>query len=128
MAKMLVIHVDGHVSEKDFSSLESLQEEVGGFIEWVNLDGDCGVYVNEEGKLLGLPVNPLATKFIKLSRLNAPTESMVSRRFDDFIIGPMVVCGNPDGDGNDTSVPEKLREKYINLMKEIGCNLAEVAV
>lgn len=39
------------------NSLESLQREVGGYIEAVTLFSDCALIVNEEGRLIGLPYN-----------------------------------------------------------------------
>lgn len=39
------------------NSLESLQREVGGYIEAVTLTSDCALIVNEEGRLIGLPYN-----------------------------------------------------------------------
>lgn len=44
----------------DFS-LEELQKIVGGYIEIVNVNEEYIMVVNEEGKLLGLPINPSAT-------------------------------------------------------------------
>jgi len=55
--------VEGFVTEK--LSLESLQRYVGGFIQLLPRPEDFGikttgdVYVNEDGKLLNLPPNPL---------------------------------------------------------------------
>ena len=43
-------------------SLEEMQRAVGGYVEHVTLDGRTGLWVNEEGKLTGLPVNSLATR------------------------------------------------------------------
>lgn len=41
--------------------LEEIQELVGGNIELVLCREGLEMYINEEGKLLGLPVNPKAT-------------------------------------------------------------------
>lgn len=55
--------IEGFVSEK--LSLEALQRYVGGFIQILPRPEDFGikttgdVYVNEDGKVLNLPVNPL---------------------------------------------------------------------
>ena len=45
---------------KDFKYKE-LNEIVGGYIELVNLPSDRFMVVNEEGKLMGLPINEKAT-------------------------------------------------------------------
>ena len=39
------------------NTLEALQELVGGYIETVNLPGGIVMIVNEEGKILRLPIN-----------------------------------------------------------------------
>lgn len=59
-------------------SLKTLQGHVGGFIEWVRLPFPVTAYVNEEGKLLNLPFNPLATSLYA--------------NVNDSICGTMVVC------------------------------------
>jgi hypothetical protein len=38
-------------------SLESLQKEVGGYIDVVRLDAEVDAFVNDEGLLVGLPYN-----------------------------------------------------------------------
>lgn len=44
-----VIEIDG--------SLESMQKIVGGYIETFPLDGPILIVLNEEGKLMNLPLN-----------------------------------------------------------------------
>lgn len=39
------------------NTLDALQELVGGYIETVNLPGSIVMIVNEEGKILRLPIN-----------------------------------------------------------------------
>lgn len=39
------------------NTLEALQDLVGGYIETVNLPGSIVMIVNEEGKILRLPIN-----------------------------------------------------------------------
>lgn len=43
-------------------TLKYLQGIVGGLIQIINLDDDEVMIVNEEGGLLGLPINPTATR------------------------------------------------------------------
>ena len=59
-------------------SLRTLQELVGGYIEVVTVKLICDGIVNEEGKLRGLPPNPLATE-------------LYENRWDS-IVGTMVIC------------------------------------
>lgn len=67
MYKYTILKVNGSVEQFDSKklSLESLQRHVGGFIELLARPADFGikatgtVYINEDGKLLGLPANTL---------------------------------------------------------------------
>lgn len=75
-------------------TLENLQGAVGGFIESVSNGPGWTMYVNEDGVALGLDVNTNATKVaVGLGWLGGR------------ILGPAVLLGGPDEDGNDTSIP-----------------------
>lgn len=78
------------------SGLDSLQEAVGGFIEFLPINEKHHAYINEEGKLEQLPVNLLATKFAHTYIGIAP---------DDVIVGPMIILGNdPEDEGEEGDV------------------------
>jgi len=70
-------------------SYDKMVECVGGFIEAVYLNGAVG-YVNEEGKIFGLPNNVHATK------LAHNHEAIYN---DDYIAGNMLIVGNCDDEG-----------------------------
>jgi hypothetical protein len=56
------VNVDGTTVKLPHKpSLEGMQEAVGGYVEHVALDGKTHLWLNEEGKLVGLEVNPKAT-------------------------------------------------------------------
>ncbi len=83
--------------ETDLSTLQNL---VGGYIERVSIPGlpTAHAYVNEDGLLKHLPVNPAA-----------------SRLAGQSIVGPMIVLGNgPQGTEGD--VPEEI----YALLKAVG--------
>lgn len=61
--------------------LEELQEIVKGYIEIIDLDHGKIMVINDEGKLLELPVNKEATKMYR-SFYNTY----------DFIVGDVLVC------------------------------------
>ena len=74
------------------NSLGSFQAVVGGYIEGVF--GNVGtMYVNEEGLLRNLPLNPLATVFAQRI-LGAGV----------VLHGTALIVGPGDGEGNDTHV------------------------
>lgn len=61
----ILIKTDGNVVEDyDVSSLEKLQEAVGGYIEIVTIDRDMCLIINEEGLLMGLSLNDWASQML----------------------------------------------------------------
>lgn len=86
MAKL--IKADGSVIEvepkngTDFS-LDELQAFVGGWIEVARLGADRIMVMNEEGKLIGLPINEAAT---------AEYFRVTHRR--DVVVGDALICKN----------------------------------
>lgn len=83
MAKVLMANGDVVPALKrgDKFLLEELQEYVGGFIELVPLDGHIMMVVNEEGKLLRMPDNAMATDINRLFR-----------KSPDVLVGDVVLC------------------------------------
>lgn len=72
-----LLKVDGTIEQMKWNpSLEEIQAAVGGYIEFVPTGNVGYMYCNEEGKLLGLPVNKAATSMIA---------------FDDIVVGDVVV-------------------------------------
>lgn len=63
-----------------FFKLQELNEFVGGYIELVYLSDNRLMVVNEEGKLMGLPVNIKATREVVMSGIN------------DIIVGDVLIC------------------------------------
>lgn len=66
-------------------TLEELKSVVGGYFEIVPLDENYLMVVNEEGKLLNLPINLIATRVYR-----------ASRNTDDFIVGNVLICSNKE--------------------------------
>ncbi len=63
-----------------FFKLYELNEFVGGYIELVYLSDNRLMVVNEEGKIMGLPVNIKATREVVMSGIN------------DVIVGDVLIC------------------------------------
>lgn len=60
-----LLKVDGTIEQMRWSpSLREIQEAVGGYIEFVPTGKTDYMYANEEGKLIGLPVNKAATTML----------------------------------------------------------------
>lgn len=88
----IIVKANGHIenvepkNKRDFS-LEELQKIVGGYIEIVPLDNDQIIVLNEEGKLMGLKVNEIATTlYHEVNRF--------ARSRMDFIVGDVLVCNS----------------------------------
>ena len=60
--------------------LEQMQKVVGGYIEIVRLKNGWLVVCNEEGKLIGLEENPVATLVCNVNG------------FNNFIVGDVIIC------------------------------------
>ena len=94
----IVIHPDGVIEEKAMEQgCKALQDAVGGWIEATySSSGDTTLWINEEGKLNGMPVNWVATAlWWNLNKI-----------FDrhDVLVGPVVVTGGVDEEGYTLSV------------------------
>jgi hypothetical protein len=60
----IVISPDGNVENLTDTKLKTLQEAVGGYIEIIDIGNGEVLIVNEEGNMLGLPPNHVATKML----------------------------------------------------------------
>ena len=90
----------------DASVGDALRQRVGGWIEAVASDDNTvTLWINEEGKLLGLPVNVVATK-LWWGLCPAATNR-------DVLCGPVVVSGGPDANGDTKSVPAALERQLL---------------
>lgn len=106
MKKAIVIRTDGSkeiVEFDDTTAYDVIKDGVGGWIEHVGLpDEGLSMYVNEEGKLEGLPINLLATDLF----------ADQYPYLDDVIVGNAVFVGEPDDEGND----EGLTDLQVQLL------------
>lgn len=96
-------------------SLESLQALVGGHIEHVQLvrteRGGVGMYAHDEGMIIGLPVNRLATAlYWRTRRGGVPDELPYA------IHGPVVVLAGPDFEGDD----EPIGVAELDMLEALG--------
>lgn len=93
--KGIVIPVEGPVREANVDGYEAMKEVVGGWVEGVTLR-QARMYVNEEGLLRGLPVNPRA------SALYLFTHGIISTP----IVGDVLILGPIVDDGEDSDIPQ----------------------
>jgi hypothetical protein len=101
MPKGAVLYPDGTYEEKDFNGLKDMQGAVNGLIEIVHMydyygDEVLTGYVNEEGIMLELPLNTVASALSFMFGNNP------------MMLGNMIVLGKDDGEGNDTDIPQDI--------------------
>jgi hypothetical protein len=103
--KSVIINGDT-VEEADIAGYEQLQEAVDGNLEMLPYPGrsDVSCYINEEGKILNLPYNNLATDLLK--NILRPS---------DYIVGPMVVIGFDPDTGEEVDLSEEILLKLLRL-------------
>lgn len=91
----LKISTDGNVTELDSISLAVLQESVGGWVQAIDLRDDVTMWCNEEGKMEGLPHNPVG-QALWVQAFGAT----------DYIVGDVVFTGGTDRDGETLPLSE----------------------
>ena len=69
---------------KDETDLKAAQAFVGGMVEGISFPNGDYLIINEEGKLIGLPLNPEATA---LWRATFDNDNYITGR-KDFVVGP----------------------------------------
>jgi hypothetical protein len=86
--------------------LSTLQRCVGGNVEIVRLSDSVTMWVNEEGKVIDLPPNRIATRLFRT----------VFNSYD-IIVGDVVLTGGDDKEGNTLGLDDKA---YARLLMWIG--------
>ena len=70
--------------EKNTPTLKEAQAFVGGYVECITFPNGDLLIVNEEGKLMQLPLNPEATTLWRMTF----TKDKYVTGYDDFVVGP----------------------------------------
>jgi hypothetical protein len=106
-----MIDTEGNATELDLDakegSLQTLQTAVDGLIEAVDINKNLTLWLNEEGKLLGLPMNSVGTAMYRRA-----TE------ITDTIVGNIVLTGGVDDEGDTIG----LTEEQVSTWKFIATN------
>ena len=72
-------------------TLQELQRMVGGFIEALDLQNGFVMWLNEEGKLKGLPYNPVAHAIAMRAGLPA----------HDYVVGNVLIASRAETEGDE---------------------------
>ena len=107
MITAIVIPVDPgqpiRLQQIEPTDLDAYQQIIGGNLQIISLDRPpAAMYLNEEGKLNGMRVNHRATALAWVHNSDF--------RGNDVIVGPALIVGPADREGDDTSVPEDLTD------------------
>ena len=73
--------------KKDEPRYKEVSKFVGGMVECVQFPNGDLLLLNEEGKLLNLPLNPEATALWRATF----TKEEYSFGYDDFVVGPAIL-------------------------------------
>ena len=73
--------------KKDEPDYKAVSKFVGGMVECITFPNGDLLIINEEGKLIGLPLNPEATLLWKMTFDN---DNYVTGR-NDFVVGPAIL-------------------------------------
>ena len=73
--------------KKDEPNLKAAQEFVGGYVECIQFPNGDLILVNEEGKLMQLPLNPEATALWRATF----TKDKYAFGYDDWVSGPAIL-------------------------------------
>ena len=73
--------------EKNTPTLKEAQDFVGGMVECITFPNGDLLIVNEEGKLMNLPLNPEATLLWRMTF----TKDKYMTGYDDFVVGPAIL-------------------------------------
>jgi hypothetical protein len=110
--KALIIKTDGTKEVALFTEgnfLNLAQATVGGWIQLVRLNNKgIDLYLNEEGKLDGLPQNPIAT-------------ALWSEDYGltDYIVGNVIITGGADHEGNTVGLTDGQLKTLMDYSRQI---------
>ena len=68
-------------------NLKAAQEFVGGYVEGITFPNGDYLIINEEGKLMNLPLNEIATGLWR----ETFTKDKYAFGYDDFVVGPAIL-------------------------------------
>jgi hypothetical protein len=106
--KALHIKTDGKVKVLEFTNdtcYKTLSGAVGGLIECVALAKDIDMWVNEEGKVFGLDLNPHATRLFQNTF-----------GFIDPIAGDVIITGGADDEGETLGLSDESIDEITNFL------------
>ena len=113
MEKVISIRTDNTVEIKQVESIEyeTLSTAVNGMIELVSISEDIDMWLNEEGKLIGLEPNVIATMLFY----------QAFSKFD-LVMGDVIITGGSDDEGNTVGLSDS---SIIDIMSMLQNGIEE---
>jgi len=111
--KAITVSASGDIEEITSTwTSQEMNEAVGGFFDVVRFGNLRFVaYINDEGKLIDLPENKIATALWY--------DSGEKILLGDYIAGDVVFIGDVDEEGYDTSVPNTLIQLILQYKEKL---------
>jgi hypothetical protein len=102
----------GAVEELDMTAdgLQVLQTAVGGWVQAIDLDDELTMWLNEEGKLVGLAHNPYA-QLAWDKRFGAHT---------DYMVGDVVFTGGTDEEGATLGLDQDTADQIRMMVRQVA--------
>jgi hypothetical protein len=104
----VIIHPSGTLIAVDVKpTYQVMHKAVEGWLEMVPVGRGVEpftAYCNEEGKFEGLPANPLATSFCRVTH--------------DVLVGNILIIGPPDREADDTHMSDETWQRLLREMAE----------
>ena len=108
MPRALVLLTNGNYKVVVLRDVEDYQKTVGGYVQLLpTKDNNISCYVNEEGTLKMMSINPWSRFLIQIG-VRMPNGASV--------VGNVVVLGGVNDDGDDTAVPDSI----VKLARQHG--------
>jgi hypothetical protein len=109
MEKVIYISTDNKVAIKEVERIEyeTLSVAVNGMIELVSINEDIDMWLNEEGKYIGLEPNIIATLIW----------NKVFPNFD-VIMGDVIITGGSDDEGNTLGLSDSSIQDVMVLIQD----------
>lgn len=108
MLNGILITSNGGVARVQIDGLKDMQRIVGGWIQPIAIEVggvEVEMYLNEEGKIIGLPRNDEATGLCR------PGVDIFE---GDFISGDVFIIGGVDDEGESTSIPPEVADALMS--------------
>jgi hypothetical protein len=102
----------GAVEELDMTAdgLQVLQTAVGGWVQAIDLDDSLTMWLNEDGKLVGLPHNPYA-QFAWDKRFGVHT---------DYMVGDVIFTGGTDEEGATLGLDRDTADQIRMMVRQVA--------